>query len=556
MVKNLRVLIFLPVLVYVFAFYYFPLTMIIRDAFIDSGGFTLEYFISLFYDESVIFSIAFSFWQAFISVILSLLMGIPVAYILTKYDFPGKNILLAIIMVPFILPGVVVGYAILSLYGVNGYITALIARLLGVRIVLGQGLPGIFISHTFYNASLVALITSSVWRRLDPEIEEAAEVLGSKGFHKFIRVTLPMIAPGILSASLLVFIFCFTSFEIILILGGAVYRTIEVEIYSLYLAFFDFNRAAALSILQLIFIAIVTFFYLKTVENVAEIRRVGRTAIYPTKPLITNLKDLLSPRKLFIIIFLIFFAFFMIAPLLVIFISAFYDPVTKRFTLRGIFSLFSTEYNTFLGAEPILAPINSIFYSMLTTLIVFLISLASVRVLYGRRTLSILYGLLIFLPVATSRITIGLGMIAAYGPLGALSIDPRPYIIAAHTLIAYPFAVRSMLNGLSKMDPDVLDASDTLGATGLKKFLKVELPLLKPSLATAIALSFAISIGEFAATNLLYRGRYATLTVFLFLMIGGRKFIAAGAAAMLLCLISLIAFLVIVKFGEDISASL
>jgi len=147
-------------------------------------------------------------------------------------------------------------------------------------------------------------------------------------------------------------------------------------------------------------------------------------------------------------------------------------------------------------------------------------------------------------------------MIAAYGPLGALSIDPRPYIIAAHTLIAYPFAVRSMLNGLSKMDPDVLDASDTLGATGLKKFLKVELPLLKPSLATAIALSFAISIGEFAATNLLYRGRYATLTVFLFLMIGGRKFIAAGAAAMLLCLISLIAFLVIVKFGEDISASL
>jgi len=554
--KNKETVIFLIILSYILFFFYYPLIMISKDAVYNDYGFTLEYISSIFYDASIVSSIVFSFWEALISVFLSLLIGIPVAYIITKYDFKGKNALVSIMMVPFILPGVVVAYAILTLYGVNGYFTQLMRNFFGFEIILGQGLPGIFIAHVFYNAPLAALIISSLWKRIDPELEYAADVLGSGGIDKFFRLTLPLISPGILSASLIIFIFCFTSFEIILILGGAIYRTMEVEIYTLYLAFFDFHRAAALSLLQLFIISLVTFMYLRVLERVTEVRKIGRSEIMEVKNFISSYKDLLNPKKILILLYLVFFSLFMILPIVIIFISSIIDPITKRISPMGWITLFSWTYNTFLGAPPIIAPINTLMYSIIASALVFIISMISARFLYDKKHISIIYGVLIFIPVATSRITLGLGMISTFGLSGILFIDPRPLIIIAHTIIAYPFATRTVLNGYSKIDPDLIDISDILGASKLIRFIKVELPLLKPSLATSLVLAFAISAGEFAATNLLYRSSYATLTVFLYLMIGARKFLAAGAAAALLSLITFVAFFVITRMGEDISSSL
>ncbi len=553
--QSKEIIPFLIIITYITIFFYYPLIMISKDAFYDGNVFTLNYIVSLFHDASIISSIIFSFWEAIISVILSLLVGLPIAYIITKYEFRGKNALIALMMIPFILPGVVVAYAILTLYGINGFVTQIIKFLFGYELVLGQGLTGIFIAHVFYNAPLAALIISSVWKRIDPELEYAADVLGSTGAHKFFRLILPLISPGIFSAALIIFIFCFTSFEIIVILGGAVYRTMEVEIYTLYLAFFDFNRAAALSIIQLLIIAIVTFVYLRVLEGITEGRKIGRTEIIEARKLFSSYKDLLNPKKLILFIYLVSFSLFMITPLIIVFIASIIDPVTKRISFVGWSTLFSNAYNTFLGAPPIVAPINTITYSIIASTLVFAISIASARFLHGKKFISLIYGVLIFIPVATSRITLGLGMIAAFGSTGILSIDPRPLIIIAHTIIAYPFATRTILNGYSKIDPDLLNISDVLGASNRSKFLKVELPLLKPSLATSLVLAFAISAGEFAATNLLYRSKYATLTVFLFLMIGARKFLVAGAAASLLSIITFIAFFIIARMGEDISSS-
>lgn len=554
--RDKETIFFLVILAYLLVFFYYPLAIISKDAIYNDYRFTLSYILSIFYDSSIISSIIFSFWEALISVILSLLIGIPVAYIITNYDFKLKNALISLMMVPFILPGVVVAYAILSLYGVNGYFTQLLRYLFGWRIVLGQGLLGIFIAHVFYNAPLAALIISSLWRRIDPELEYAADVLGSGGINKFFRVILPLISPAVFSAALIIFIFCFTSFEIILILGGAIYRTMEVEIYTLYLAFFDFHRAAALSLIQLLIISIVTFIYLRVLEQVTEIRKIGKSEITERKKLISSRKDLLNPKKILILSYLVAFSLFMVLPIVIIFISSMIDPVRKEVSLLGWITLFSWRYNTFLGAPPIIAPINTIMYSAIASASVFMISLISARYLYGKRYISIIYGILIFIPVATSRITLGLGMIAAFGSLGILMIDPRPLIIIAHTIIAYPFTTRTVLNGYSKIDPDLIDMSEVLGASKLTRFIRVELPILKPSLATSLILAFAISAGEFAATNLLYRSSYATLPVFLFLMIGARKFLAAGAAAALLSLITFVAFFLITRIGEDISSSL
>ena len=556
MFRKRDLMIFIPVMIYLLFFYYFPMLYVLKDAFIKNEKFTVDIFLSLFQDKSVLFSIIFSFWEAIISVILCVILGIPIAYILTKYDFPGKELFTSLIMIPFILPGVVVGYSIIVLYGINGIFTNIIRSLTGMSIVLGRGLPGIFIAHTFYNASLVALITSSVWRRVDPEIEEAARTLGSSGLHKFFKITLPLIAPGLLSSALIVFLFCFTSFEIILILGGAMYRTIEVEIYTLYLAFFDFNKAAALSLFQLIVVSIITLIYLRQLAKATELRKTGKIVVYPTKPLVRSFRDIFKPQKIVVILYLALYSIFIFSPLVVLGVSAFYDPVTDSFSLKGFEALFSNKYNTFLGAAPVVAPLNTLIYSFVTVIIVFIISIFSAKLMLDRRLFSLIFGLLMFLPVATSRITIGLAMVASYGKLGLLSMDPRPIIVAAHTIIAYPFATRTLLNGLTKIDPEVVNAARTLGAEGIFRIKKVDIPLIKPSIISAIALSFSISVGEFAATSILYRGKYATLTIFLYLMIGARKFIVANAAAFLLILMTLLTFIIIVKSGEDISASI
>ncbi|MEX2690400.1 MAG: ABC transporter permease [Candidatus Njordarchaeum guaymaensis] len=551
--RKIEVAILLSIILYMIIFMYYPLSKVIVDAFINEHGITLEYFLILFRSSTVISAIFFSFWIAIISTIFSVILGVPLAYILTKYDFKGKDIFTALIMVPFVLPGIVVGFAFLTLYGTYGYFTQLFYFLTGHRIILGRGIPGILLAHIFYNAPMVALITTSVWRRIDPEIEESAEILGSKGFYKFIRIILPLIYPGILSAAVLTFIFCFTSFEIVLLLGGPFYRTIEVQIYSYYLTFFDFNLAAALAFLQIIFISIMVLVYLKVVENVTQIRKMGKTGVIRTKSLF---KGVLNRDKVDIImaVFLISFLVFMVSPLIAIFLSAFHDPITGRYTLQGWYSLFSTKYNTYLGAAPIVAPINSILYSIFAGTLTLILSIATAYQLWLRKRLSIIFGVTTFIPVAVSRITIGLGIISAFGPLGILATDPRPLIIIAHTFIAYPFSTRALLNGLYKLDPEILDAAKVLGASTAQRIKKIDIPLIAPSIALAVALAFATSLGEFASTTLLYRGSYATLTVLLYLMVAGRKFITAGAAALLLVFLSFVTFLIILKTGEELSS--
>ncbi len=540
---------YLIVLSYLFIFFYWPLLTIIRDAFLLNGSPSLSILLTVISDPVVQSAFYFTLLESTLSTILSVMLGLPIAYILTKYRFPGKKIYEALILVPFVLPGIVVGLAFLLLFGPDGVIPNFFKDIFNLELAsLSWGFIGIVFAHAYYNAPLVAVMTTSVWRRLDPEIEEAAETLGVHGFRKFYKITLPLIMPGLLSSALLTFIFCFSSFEIVLLLGNFRFRTLEVQIYHLFRNRLDFAGASALAFLQLSIIAFLTVLYVKSLQKYTDVRKAGRTSKYIEMNLFSH-----RFSNFLLIAYLFSFIVFQVFPLVLTFYNSVFDPVIDAFTLKGYSLVFSSIYNPYLGSSPIKAPINTLVFSTITAIFAMLFGLISAYATYKGGTLSLLFNVAIFVPLATSRLTIGLGMILTFGSIGFLYQDTRPLIIASHITIAYPFTTRSIMNGLSKIDPFIRESAETLGADPLNRFKKVDLPLLSPSIAVGLSLAFATSLGEFAATNILYRGNYPTLTVLIFVMLGGRQFTAASAAAFLLIILSLAVFLVVVKYSEELS---
>ena len=183
----------------------------------------------------------------------------PGAYVFARFDFPGRRLINAVALVPFVLPTVVVAAAFVALIGPHG--------LFGVR--LDNSIWAILLAHVFYNYAVVLRVVGGAWRGLDPRLEDAARALGATRWQAFRRVTLPLLRPAIASASSIVFLFTFTSFAVILILGGPHFSTIEVEIYRQAAQLLDLQVASILALLQLAALGALLFVYARYQERTA-----------------------------------------------------------------------------------------------------------------------------------------------------------------------------------------------------------------------------------------------------------------------------------------------
>ncbi len=190
----------------------------------------------------------FTCWQAVLSTLLTLVLALPGAYVFARYRFFGKNLLQALMTIPFVLPTVVTAAAFRALLGPNGLLNNWLMAgfdLAQPPIRIDQTVSFFLLAHVFYNYTLVLRIVGGFWAGLDPDLRAAATMLGASPWQTFRRITLPLLMPAIGSASLLVFIFCFTSFGVVLILGGPGYATLEVEIYRQSVQLFNLPMAAA-----------------------------------------------------------------------------------------------------------------------------------------------------------------------------------------------------------------------------------------------------------------------------------------------------------------------
>ena len=263
--KSAAVFYSLPFLFILFAFY-FPLANLLISGVSPSSLiniFSESYFKSVF---------IFTLKQAFFSAFFSMIPGLIGAYILVNFNFPFKNIIRSITLVPFVLPSIIVVLGFVLLFGNNGLINSAAMKLFNLEkppFLILYSFKAIILAHVFYNSPLFIRIVSSAWERISGDIIEAAESLGASKLRVFITAVLPQILPPVIAAFSLIFILCFMSFSIILVLGGGPkFTTLEVEIYRLVRISMDIRAACSLSVLQsfvtLSFLFIYSFYQKKT----------------------------------------------------------------------------------------------------------------------------------------------------------------------------------------------------------------------------------------------------------------------------------------------------
>lgn len=509
--------------------------------------------------QDVLQPLSFTFWQAGLSTLLTLAVGLPAAYVFSRFEFPGKRLLRVLTTLPFILPTVVVAASFNALLGPRGWINLWLMDWFGLAsppIQILNTLGAILLAHVFYNTTVVIRVVGSALVQLDPRLEQAARVLGASPLRALREVTLPLLKPALLSATLLVFLFDFTSFGVVLLLGGPHYATLEVEIYIQALSMLNLPLAGLLSAVQLACTLVI---------SALNSRLSGRRAV-PLAPRLRG-EGTHRPRtgreRLLVATLIILLAALLVTPLAALGMRSVTrleaargerGAVQSGLTLDYYRELFINRSGSLFYVPPIDAARNSLAYAGVTVIISLITgSLAAAALARPARANRWLEPLLL-LPLGASAVTLGLGFIVTFNkpPLDSRSF---PLLVPiAHSLVALPFVVRTLQPAMASIPQSLKQAAAVLGASPLRAWLEVDLPIIARAALVSAVFSFTISLGEFGATSFLARPEMPTLPVAIYRFLsqpGGLNYGQAMAMATLLMVVCALGILVIERLGGE-----
>lgn len=515
----LRWLIFSLPLLFLLVFYFYPLIKIVLLSFLPEGNWDSARLSKLINTPIYGRILWFTCWQAALSTIITLILALPGAYVFARYRFFGKNLLQALMTVPFVLPTVVTAAAFRALLGSNGLLNNWLMTgfdLSHPPIRIDQTVAFFLLAHVFYNYTLVLRIVGGFWAGLNPDLPRAAKMLGASPWQTFRRITLPLLMPAIGSSALLVFIFCFTSFGVVLILGGPGYATLEVEIYRQSVQLFNLPVAAALSLIQILVNFLLMWLH-------ARLSKRSRISFYSDSATTGEAVRVTTPgEKIFISTNILFMITLLLTPLLALVVRS----VTGEdgFTFAYYLALFTTGTRSIFFVEPISAVANSIGFALAAmTIAVILGVLASSFLASSRKrdsSSSSLWDAIIMLPLATSAVTLGFGYIITLNKPPLNLRDSLALVPIAHALVAFPFVVRCILPTLRQIPQTLREAASLLGASPYQVWRWVDIPIISRAILVGAMFAFSISMGEFGASAFVTRPHTPTMPVAIFRFLG------------------------------------
>jgi thiamine transport system permease protein len=318
--------------------------------------------------------------------------------------------------------------------------------------------------------------------------------------------------PAIGSAALLVFIFCFTSFGVVLILGGPGYATLEVEIYRQAVQLFNLPMAAALSLIQIC----VNFLLMWLHARLARKVRVGFAADSSTG--LASRAETLG-KKVFIAGNLLLMTILLLTPLLALVLRSL--TAEDGLTLDYYRALFTTGSTSVFFVEPIAAVANSVGFALAAMIMAVALGLAAATFLASPRSgSSSFWDAVIMLPLATSAVTLGFGFIIALNRPPLNLRDSLALVPIAHTLVAFPFVVRCILPCLRQIPGSLREAATLLGASPFEVWRRIDLPMVGRAILIGAIFAFSISMGEFGASSFVTRPHTPTMPVAIFRFLG------------------------------------
>ncbi len=475
----------------------------------------------------------FTLWQAVVSTVLTVVVALPGAHLLARRRFRGRSLLRAAATVPFVLPTVVVGGAFLALFERLG--------LADGPLRLTRTAWAILAAHVFFNVAVVLRTVGTFWEGLDPRAVEQARVLGASPAQAFRWVTWPRLWPAVAAASSIVFLFCFTSFGVVLVLGGPTRATLETEVWRHAVFRGDLASATALALVQLAAVVAMVVVTNRLQRRRAVTQRVVRRALPPRasgRLLAGNLA------------------------LLGVVLGLPIAVLVERSLTRANVGGFTLDHYGALADRVNLLPVsalgalrNSLVFAVVAAGLAVLVGgLASVVVVHGRRAVARAFDLGMMLPLGASAVTVGFGMLIALDEPPLDFRSSRWLVPVAHALIGVPFVMRIVVPTLRGIDVRLREAAATLGAAPARVRREIDLPIAARALAVGAGFSFAVSLGEFGATSFLPRHPdrlTAPLALFRLLSQPGQALRGqAMALAVVLMLVTAVSVLAIEGWGR------
>lgn len=481
-------------------FYLYPVASIIIEGLAPDGVPDFSPLREVATSGSVRGVLWFTLWQAAVSTVLTILAALPVAYTFARFHFPGKRILAALLTVPFVMPTVVVAAAFLAIFGSSGYLGIDLSR--SIWIILA--------AHVFYNVAVVVRTVGGLWAHLDPRLEEAARTLGATRWTAFRTVTLPLLRPALLAAASIVFLFTFTSFGVVLILGGLQFATLEVEIYRQTIVFNDLPLAAGLALAQLVAVSVILWAYGRSQQ-----RRAVELSLLPADSVARPPR---TPRQRWAVGAVVAYVWVIALAPLALLVARSFDTGSAG-PLAFYEALAGTGGST-ASVSAFEAIGNSLWIAAVATVIAVVVGLSAAAVVaYTTGPAARGFDLLLMLPLGTSAVTIGFGMLIALD----WPVDLRASVLLiplAHALVAIPFVVRVSVPVMRSVRPRLREAAAALGAPPARVWREIDLPIVARAFAVSAGFAFAISLGEFGATSFIARPDTPTLPVAIFRLLG------------------------------------
>jgi thiamine transport system permease protein len=445
--------------------------------------------------------------QALVSTLGAVVIGVPAAYCFARYRYPGRRLVWLGVAIPFVLPTIVVSSGFLSLVGSAG---------------LGRGEPGswtlIVVAHISVNLAVIVRTVAGRLQTIDERIEESARALG-RGPIGAALVSISAARDAIVGSSIIVFLFCLTSFGIVAVLGGGSVSTVEIEIWYQTTQLGRLDAGAVLALAQMVLVIGVLLIHLRTLRRRGQARAV------------TTARRRRPPSPV---------AWATVAICVAVQLACVAVPVgalvVRSLQVEGGWGLAHYTHlghalaGTSLDVSPLRAALNSLGVGAIAGAVALVVGAAAAAALARRQAGAAILEVSMMLPLATSAATVGFGILLAYR---SAPIDLRGSALAiplVEATIAMPLVARSLVPVFAALDRHQLDSAATLGAGPRRRLVTIVGPVVRPALALAAGLAFAVSLGEFGATAFLARDDAPTLPQLIFRLLGRPGDAAVGQA--------------------------
>ena len=527
-------------------FVVYPLILILYKSIINpaDSSITFENFTRFFTRKYYTNTLLNSFKVTIVATLISATLGLLMAYITRQVKIAGSKWLNILIVVSYLSPPFIGAYAWIQLLGRSGFITQIINRLFGIEFQGIYGFAGIVLVFSLQSFPLVYMYVCGALENLDNSLNEAAESLGANNFQRVTGIILPLVLPTVLASSLLVFMRVFSDFGTPMLIGEG-YRTFPVVLYNQFMGEVTNDSYFAAALCVIIMAITLVFFFLQ--------RRVARRHTYSMsalKPMLPR-KPRLLPRVL-CHVFVYFVVLLALLPQITVIATSFMKESTPGI-FTGEFSLIN--YQTIFSKNRLVLS-NTYLYGLaaIALVVVFgiMISYLAVR---KRSALTSTVDTLPMLPYIIPGSVLGIAFLYAFAKPPLALTGTAMIIIIALTVRRMPYTIRSSTAIIGQISPSIEEASVSLGASELRSFGEITVPMMLPGVLSGAIMSWVTVISELSSSIMLYRANSQTLTVSIYTEVIRDCFGNAAAYSTVLTVTSVLSLLLFFKLTgrKDIS---